>query len=94
MTEFEMLFMFERYANCTVTQSFLGKEISTNDQSMIYPSQGTVETWKRCPKNFSTYTADVTSSVAYQKNLTETGLRALIYRFLSSNDNSFPFTTH
>lgn len=45
--------------------------------------QGTVETWKRCPKTFSTYTEDVTSSVVYQKNLTETGLRALIYRFYS-----------
>ncbi|XP_059447637.1 serine carboxypeptidase-like 13 [Corylus avellana] len=51
--------------------------------------EGTVETWKRCPKTFSTYTEDVTSSVAYQKNLTETGLRALIYS--GDHDISVPY---
>nr|UPO25251.1 serine carboxypeptidase-like acyltransferase [Morella rubra] len=55
----------------------------------LYVREGTVETWKRCPKNFSTYTADVTSSVAYQKNLTETGLRALIYS--GDHDISVPY---
>jgi len=42
----------------------------------------------------SGYTEDVTSSVAYQKNLTETGLRALIYRWISVllKTNCFSFT--
>uniref|UniRef100_A0A2N9ETK0 Serine carboxypeptidase-like 18 n=1 Tax=Fagus sylvatica TaxID=28930 RepID=A0A2N9ETK0_FAGSY len=55
----------------------------------LHVREGTVETWKRCPKNFSTYTEDVTSSVAYQKNLTETGLRALIYS--GDHDISVPY---
>lgn len=43
--------------------------------------QGTIDSWKRCPKNFSTYTEDVTSTVSYHLNFSETtGLRALVYR--------------
>ncbi|KAK7851879.1 serine carboxypeptidase-like 18 [Quercus suber] len=51
--------------------------------------RGTVGSWVRCPKALSTYTEDVTSSVAYQKNLTETGLRALIYS--GDHDISVPW---
>uniref|UniRef100_A0A7N1A5H7 Serine carboxypeptidase n=1 Tax=Kalanchoe fedtschenkoi TaxID=63787 RepID=A0A7N1A5H7_KALFE len=41
---------------------------------------GTVETWNRCPKNFSTYTEDVTTTLSIHKNLSEhTSLRALVY---------------
>lgn len=42
--------------------------------------QGTVDDWVRCPKALAYYTEEITSSIAYQKNLSETGLRALIYR--------------
>ncbi|KAG6710819.1 hypothetical protein I3843_05G020200 [Carya illinoinensis] len=58
-------------------------------QEALHVREGTVESWKRCPRNFSTYTEDVTSTVAYQKNLTETGLRALIYS--GDHDISVPY---
>ncbi|KAG6710816.1 hypothetical protein I3842_05G020900 [Carya illinoinensis] len=63
-----------------------------NDERVREALHGTVESWKRCPQKqyFSTYTEDVTSTFAYQKNLTETGLRALIYGFLSPCNNCFP----
>ncbi|XP_075659627.1 serine carboxypeptidase-like 18 [Castanea sativa] len=55
----------------------------------LHVREGTVDSWVRCPKALSTYTEDVTSSVAYQKNLTETGLRALIYS--GDHDISVPW---
>lgn len=44
--------------------------------------QETVETWNRCVKTFPTYTENVESSVYIHKNLSKTGLRALIYRWV------------
>lgn len=55
----------------------------------VRPESVPTDGWKRCPKNFSTYTEDVTSSIAYHKNLSETGLRALIYS--GDHDISVPW---
>ncbi|GKV26512.1 hypothetical protein SLEP1_g35800 [Rubroshorea leprosula] len=58
-------------------------------QDALYVRQGTVENWSRCLKTFPTYTENVDSTVAYHKNLTKTGLRALIYS--GDHDISVPY---
>ncbi|XP_057963852.1 serine carboxypeptidase-like 13 isoform X2 [Malania oleifera] len=50
---------------------------SVQDALNVRP--GTVANWTMCPKRFDSYTKDVNSTIAYHKNFTETGLRALIY---------------
>lgn len=41
--------------------------------------QGTIGVWKRCNSSIA-YTKTVTSAVDYHRNLSNTNLRALIYR--------------
>ena len=48
--------------------------------NFINVNQGTKGYWKRCNISGLAYTEDVISSVAYHRNLSKTGLRALIYR--------------
>ncbi|KAL9691697.1 hypothetical protein QQ045_012123 [Rhodiola kirilowii] len=53
---------------------------SPSVQSALGVLPGTIESWNRCPKNFSTYTEDVTSTISAHKNFSEhTSLRALVY---------------
>ncbi|KAG8650592.1 hypothetical protein MANES_07G053200v8 [Manihot esculenta] len=56
-------------------------------QSALSVRQGTVKTWNRCVKTFPTYTENVESSVYIHKNLSKTGLRALIYRTMLMEDS-------
>ncbi|KAK9286544.1 hypothetical protein L1049_014943 [Liquidambar formosana] len=50
-------------------------------QSALGVREGTVTDWKRCQKSVSNYTENISSTVIYHKNFSETtGLRALIYR--------------
>ncbi|KAL5790386.1 hypothetical protein ACOSQ2_005274 [Xanthoceras sorbifolium] len=60
-----------------------------NVQNVLNVREGTVETWSRCLKSISTYTENINSSVAYQKNLSTTGLRGLIYS--GDHDISAPY---
>ncbi|KAF2294373.1 hypothetical protein GH714_009796 [Hevea brasiliensis] len=58
-------------------------------QSALGVQEGTVKTWNRCVKTFPTYTENVQSSVYVHKNLSLTGLRALIYS--GDHDISVPY---
>ncbi|XP_065872461.1 serine carboxypeptidase-like 18 [Euphorbia lathyris] len=58
-------------------------------QSALGVRNGTVENWSRCLKVFSTYTEVVESIVYVHKNLSKTGLRALIYS--GDHDISVPY---
>ncbi|XP_002269439.2 serine carboxypeptidase-like 7 [Vitis vinifera] len=60
-----------------------------NVQNALHVQPGTVKTWRRCPKSFPSYTENVDSTVAYHKNFTRTGLRALIYS--GDHDLSTPY---
>ncbi|XP_059654701.1 serine carboxypeptidase-like 17 [Cornus florida] len=53
----------------------------------LHVREGTKEVWQRCNATLA-YIEDVTSSVAYHRNLTRTGLRALIYS--GDHDMSVP----
>ncbi|EEF40333.1 serine carboxypeptidase-like 2 [Ricinus communis] len=58
-------------------------------QSALGVRNGTVETWSRCLKTFPTYTENVESTLYIHKNLSKTGLRALIYS--GDHDISVPY---
>ncbi|KDP44532.1 hypothetical protein JCGZ_16365 [Jatropha curcas] len=58
-------------------------------QTALGVREGTVETWSRCFKSFPTYTENVQSSVYIHKNLSKTGLRALVYS--GDHDISIPY---
>ncbi|KAK1559008.1 hypothetical protein Q3G72_009414 [Acer saccharum] len=60
-----------------------------NVQKILGVRNGTVETWSRCLKSLPTYTENINSSIAYHKNLSTTGLRALIYS--GDHDISVPY---
>ncbi|KAJ9705304.1 hypothetical protein PVL29_003380 [Vitis rotundifolia] len=60
-----------------------------NVQNALHVRPGTVKSWRRCPKSFPSYTENVDSTVAYHKNFTKTGLRALIYS--GDHDLSVPY---
>lgn len=67
-----------KWANDPLVQSALGVRV------------GIVDSWRRCAKNFSTYTPEITSTISYHKNFSEnTGLRALIYS--GDHDISVPY---
>ncbi|KAI4367557.1 hypothetical protein MLD38_023284 [Melastoma candidum] len=51
--------------------------------------EGTAANWHRCWKTFSNFTEEVTSTIPYHKNFTNTGLRALIYS--GDHDVSVPY---
>ncbi|RVW80672.1 Serine carboxypeptidase-like 18 [Vitis vinifera] len=54
----------------------------------LHVREGTKGYWKRCNISGLAYTEDVISSVAYHRNLSKTGLRALIYS--GDHDMSVP----
>lgn len=64
-------------------KSYLISEKWVNDpavQIALNVRLGTVENWSWCPKNFSSYTKDVNSTLSYHKYFSEnTTLRALVY---------------
>ncbi|GMH03075.1 hypothetical protein Nepgr_004914 [Nepenthes gracilis] len=55
----------------------------------LHVRQGTVSSWMRCVKSLPYYTKDVSSTIAYHRNLSTTGLRALI--FSGDHDISVPY---
>ncbi|OWM79147.1 hypothetical protein CDL15_Pgr003318 [Punica granatum] len=48
-------------------------------QDALNVRPGTVENWSRCPRSFPYYTQELSSVVSYHRNLSATGLRALVY---------------
>ncbi|XP_044509214.1 serine carboxypeptidase-like 7 [Mangifera indica] len=63
-----------------------------NDKSVqkaLNVREGTVKNWARCLKVFPTYTENINSTVDYHKNLSNTGMRALIYS--GDHDISVPY---
>lgn len=52
---------------------------SVSVQDALHVRPGTVTRWRRCPKDFNSFTSDVSSSIPYLKNLTSKDLRALVY---------------
>ncbi|KAK4784074.1 hypothetical protein SAY86_018442 [Trapa natans] len=58
-------------------------------QAALNVRAGTVENWVRCPKTFTYYTEELSSVVSYHKNLSTTGLRALVYS--GDHDISVPW---
>ncbi|KAK0581850.1 hypothetical protein LWI29_018728 [Acer saccharum] len=64
-------------------------EFLNNNKLPELRCRGTVETWSRCLKSLPTYTENINSSIAYHKNLSTTGLRALIYS--GDHDISVPY---
>uniref|UniRef100_A0A5B6YR54 Putative serine carboxypeptidase-like 7 n=1 Tax=Davidia involucrata TaxID=16924 RepID=A0A5B6YR54_DAVIN len=59
-------------------------------QAALNVRQGTLEgSWTRCARTLPYYTEDIKSTIAYHKNFTKTGLRALIYS--GDHDISVPY---
>ncbi|KAA8536291.1 hypothetical protein F0562_028769 [Nyssa sinensis] len=73
--------------------SYMLSHMWANDeavQAALYVREGTMNSsWMRCAKTMPFYTEEISSTVAYHKNFTKSGLRALIYS--GDHDISVPY---